>query len=212
MFRQSRFALLSLAVTLTVVAGFAHPAQAGNSASNDTTNTAVSSSFGEFSPSFAGPAATGCDYYGCSLLTGPFVSPSTATLAAGEQPEVANPWAGSSILTLPRVMPEPGARRYSRLPHSDAIAAAAAVTPPTVSCEPLGPGSDNISLSSGGATGVKGLNAVDSASQSTNVFGFDIEPADQGLCAGNGYVVEANNIGEILVFNAALERAMKGSR
>ena len=104
-------------------------------------------------------------------------------------------------------MPEPGARRYSRLPHSDAIAAAAAVTPPTVSCEPLGPGCDNISLSSGGATGVKGLNAVDSASQSTNVFGFDIEPADQGLCAGNGYVVEANNLGEILVFDTALQRA-----
>jgi hypothetical protein len=71
----------------------------------------------------------------------------------------------------------------------------------------LGPGCDNISFSAGGAFGVRGLNAVDSASQSTNVLGFDIEPADQGLCAGNGYVVEANNIGEILVFNTALQRA-----
>jgi len=53
---------------------------------------------------------------------------------------------------------------------------------------------------------VKGLNAVDSATQSTNVLGQDIEPADQGICAGNGYVVETNNIGEILVFNTSLQR------
>jgi len=76
-----------------------------------------------------------------------------------------------------------------------------------VSCEPLGPGCDVISSASGGAVGVKGLNAVDSSSQATNVLGIDIEPADQGLCAGNGYVVEANNLGEILVFDTALQRA-----
>ena len=35
---------------------------------------------------------------------------------------------------------------------------------PSVSCVPLGPGCDSISTSAGGATGVKGLNAVDSAS------------------------------------------------
>jgi|HubBroStandDraft_6_1064221.scaffolds.fasta_scaffold68348_2 hypothetical protein len=201
MFRQSRFALLSLAVTLTVVAASAHPAQAGTGASNATTSTAASSSLGQFSPTFAGPAATGCDNYGCSLLTGPFFSPSTAP-AAG----VTNPRARSSILTVPREMPEPGGRRYSRLPHN-AAAAAAAVTPPTVSCEPLGPGCDNISLSSGGATGVKGLNAADSGEQATNVLGIDIEPPDQGVCAGNGYVVEANNLGEILIFDADLNRA-----
>src|SRR5208283_5094267 len=201
MYRQSRFALLSLSVALAVAAGFAHPAQAGTIAAAATTSAIASSSLGQYSPTFAGPAATGCAYYGCSLLTGPFFSPSTAPLASGE-PAVANPRTGSGILSIPQVMPEPGVRRFSRLPHSDV-----AVAPPTVSCQPLGPGCDNISLSSGGATGVKGLNAVDSATQSTNVSVFDIEPADQGLCAGNGYVVEANNIGEILVFNTALERA-----
>jgi hypothetical protein len=46
------------------------------------------------------------------------------------------------------------------------------------------------------------LNAVDSG----NVFHGDIEPADQGLCAGNGYVVETNNQGEVLIFNTALQR------
>lgn len=49
---------------------------------------------------------------------------------------------------------------------------------------------------------MKGLNAVDSG----KILGSDIEPADQGLCAGNGYVVEDNNIGEILVFDTALRR------
>jgi hypothetical protein len=60
---------------------------------------------------------------------------------------------------------------------------------------------------------VKGLNALDSA-DIWYLDGFigetspvqDVEPADQGLCAGNGYVVEDNNIGEILVFNTALGR------
>ena len=80
-------------------------------------------------------------------------------------------------------------------------------TPPSVSCQPLGPGCDPISMSAGGAKGVKGLNAVDSGTLSTNTLvPPDIEPADQGLCAGNGYVVEDNNIGEILVFNQRLQR------
>ena len=86
-------------------------------------------------------------------------------------------------------------------------AAAAAPTPiiPTVRCQPIGAGCNTISTSAGGATGVKGLNAVDSASLPANTIG-DIEPPDQGLCAGNGSVVETNNIGEILVFNTALQR------
>jgi hypothetical protein len=46
---------------------------------------------------------------------------------------------------------------------------------------------------------------VDSGTLSTNPNG-DIEPADQGLCAGNGYVVEDNNLGEILIFNTRLNR------
>ena len=76
---------------------------------------------------------------------------------------------------------------------------------PTVRCQPLSAACDSISTSAGGATGVEGLNAVDSASLATNPHG-DIEPPDQGLCAGNGSVVETNNIGEILVYNTALQR------
>ena len=76
---------------------------------------------------------------------------------------------------------------------------------PSVSCVPLGRGCDQISTSKGGATSVKGLNAVNSAEHTTNIFN-NVEPPDQGLCAGNGFVVETNNIGEILVFNNALKR------
>jgi hypothetical protein len=92
-------------------------------------------------------------------------------------------------------------------PSRSALArAATAAGPgiPTISCP--GPGCDAISSSSAGATGVPGLNAVDSATQSGNVLQQDIEPPDQGLCAGNGSVVETNNIGEILVFNTNLQR------
>jgi hypothetical protein len=70
----------------------------------------------------------------------------------------------------------------------------------------MGPGCDAIDMSPGGAVGVKGLDAVDSAKMKTNALHIDIEPPDQGLCVGNGYVVESNNIGEILVFNKALQR------
>ncbi|MGA8297604.1 MAG: hypothetical protein WB770_11230 [Acidimicrobiales bacterium] len=77
------------------------------------------------------------------------------------------------------------------------------IAPPGVSCP--GAGCDTINTAAGGAVGVDGLDAVDSASLPMNTLG-DIEPADQGLCAGNGYVVETNNIGEILVFNTALDR------
>ena len=58
---------------------------------------------------------------------------------------------------------------------------------------------------------MKGLKAVDSAEHTTNIY-KDIEPPDQGLCAGNGSVVENNNIGEILVFNTALHRQSARSR
>ena len=77
---------------------------------------------------------------------------------------------------------------------------------PTVNCLPQGPGCDTISSSSGGAVGVKGLDAVDSADSVPTQLFRDIEPPDQGLCAGNGYVVEDNNIGEIQIFNKALKR------
>jgi hypothetical protein len=184
-------ALLSLLILPVGLISAAGGAAAAASTSGHAKVT--SSSLGTYTPTFTGPAATGCHSAGCALLTGPVSTPSTVNLppggggSGGDQP-VADPDVPLTLKSpaLPKKGPDPA--------------------PPSVSCQPLGPGCDRISLSSGGATGVKGLNAVDSATQSTNPLGLDIEPADQGLCAGNGYTVESNNIGEVLVFNAALHR------
>jgi hypothetical protein len=176
----------------------------------------TSSSLGQFPPTFAGPAATGCISSGCSLLSGPFptpaVSPSDSSSAAAS-PLSATPASQQQASQHP-----PEALPYPVPPHR----AGADPALPTVNCLPTpalaqqpsslpgrpGPvsGCDSINPSSGGAVGVKGINAVDSGTLSTNVLGVDIEPADQGLCAGNGYVVEDNNLGEILVFSPDLER------
>jgi hypothetical protein len=186
MYCQSKFTLLSLAVALVVASG---------TAADPLTSKPIvtSSSLGEFSATFAGPAATGCDANGCALLTGPFATPAVEPTASNAT--------GKSDNYNYRVMPLPGRARLNIKPQ-----AAPVVTPPTVSCEPLGPGCDTIDASSGGAVGVKGLNAVDSAEQATNPVVGDLEPPDQGFCAGNGYAIEANNLGELLVFNSALQR------
>src|ERR1700733_8699141 len=190
MHRQSKLALLSLAAALVVVSGAASTASVTDTTSAPT-NAIKTSSLGSYSPTFVGPAATGCAGSGCSLLTGPFSSPSTSGDAASANALTASPLSSHSpkAMLLPR----------RNLPGATSLTVS---VPPTVSCQPRSPGCDAISSSSGGAKGVKGLNAVDSGT----LYGEDIEPADQGLCAGNGYVVEANNLGEVLVFNTALTR------
>lgn len=151
----------------------------------------TSSSLGEHSPTFVGPAATGCNGPGCSLLSGPYSAPAQTPGSSGGSTS------SNSGSLSPKVKSVPSPRQNGPDP-----------VPPTVSCAPMGPGCDEIDSSSGGAYGVKGLNAVDSGTVLTNEGSpfTDIEPADQGLCAGNGYVVETNNTGEIMIFNTALQR------
>ena len=191
--------LLSLPVMLLVASGGATAATATHTMAR--ASGVTTSSLGTFKPTFAGPAATGCAV-NCNLLTGPINTPSTAAAAR------AHPATGQRLgkpdrahaMPLPNLRPiHLSAAQRSRLAQNPSFPV------PSVSCQPLGPGCDRISTSKGGATSVKGLNAVNSASLPTNPNG-DIEPPDQGLCAGNGSVVETNNIGEILVFNTALKR------
>jgi hypothetical protein len=182
-----------LALPLALVAGIGTAAASAGTSNNGGGSGVTTSSLGNYPATFAGPAATGCAS-GCALLSGPNATPSTADLTGTST--------GGGGTGTPESDPDvPEVLRSPVLPKSGADP-----PPPTVSCQPLGPGCDRISMSSGGAIGVKGLNAVDSATQSTNVLGVDIEPADQGLCAGNGYVVEDNNLGEILIFNTKLQR------
>src|ERR1700691_3715288 len=58
------------------------PAIASPTASGDAGNGGITStSLGNFSPTFVGPAALGCNSPGCSLISGPFFSPSTESFA-----------------------------------------------------------------------------------------------------------------------------------
>jgi hypothetical protein len=197
---RRRLALLSLVSLPVALLGAAAGATVATASPTVAQPSAVTtSSLGAYRPTFAGPAATGCAT-DCSLLSGPLNTPSTAAAAPGQHPVTAQ-------VDRARAMPAADLRRISL--SAAARRRLAALSPsnplPSVSCVPLGPGCDNISTSAGGAAGVKGLKAVDSAEHTTNTF-KDIEPPDQGLCAGNGSVVETNNIGEILVFNTALRR------
>ena len=213
----SLLSILSLAVAL-VVAPLGATAAPVTKAASARTSAVTSSSLGRSSPTFTGPAATGCASAGCALLTGPFPAPSTAGLTASSPAVAAGAAAAKKLAAAAaksdahHLVPSALARSASvgTSAKADAKASAKAgadpISPaPTVNCQPLGPGCDPVSTSAGGAVGVKGLNAVDSGTLPTNPLG-DIEPADQGLCAGNGYVVEANNIGEVLVFNQRLHR------
>lgn len=187
--------LLALPVAMVVMAGGASAALVSTAASAGHGGV-KSSSLGRYSPTFAGPAATGCA--GCSLLSGPFRTPSTAGLSSN------GPAADPTTVNPHRAMPAPN--HFSNHLMKAAPDPAGGPVIPTVSCRPLGPGCDVVSPSSGGAVGVPGVNAVDSATLSTNVLGTDVEPGNEGLCAGNGYAVEYNNIGEIQIFNTALRR------
>ena len=144
-----------------------------------------------FKPTFAGPAATGCTGPpACSLLSGPVNTPSTAAVASGHAAAAA---LGNTDHAKTMELPDLRQLHVTAAQRRRLDANSPSQPLPSVSCVPLGRGCDNISTSAGGATGVKGLNAVDSASLPTNPLG-DIEPADQGLCAGNGFVVETNTI------------------
>src|ERR1039458_9755518 len=193
--------LLSLPAMLLVATGGPAAAAPQSSPASARTAAVTSSSLGTFKPTFAGPAATGCRV-NCSLLTGPVNTPSTAAAARANAANAQQSGKPDQAHAMPPPDPRPisiSAAERSRLAHTPSFPV------PSVSCQPLGRGCDRISTSTGGATSVKGLNAVDSASLPTNPNG-DIEPPDQGLCAGNGDVVETNNIGEILVYNTALKR------
>ncbi len=194
--------LLALPVMLLGTSGGAAAGTANTAAAR--ASGVTTSGLGVFKPTFAGTAATGCTGPPtCSLLSGPVNTPSTAAAAQ------ASPATSQGSGTQPRAhaMAPPDIRQLnlSAAQRSALKASVPSFPVPSVSCVPLGPGCDNISTSAGGATSVKGLNAVNSAEHTTNIFS-NVEPPDQGLCAGNGSVVETNNIGEILVFNSALQR------
>ncbi len=81
--------------------------------------------------------------------------------------------------------------------HTGAVYADA----PTVSPDPT---SNPVTSSNPGASGFTGLNHVDTRSQDGG-NAFSLEPPDQGMCVGNGFVVETVN-DVIVVFNQSGQR------
>ena len=76
------------------------------------------------------------------------------------------------------------------------ISAGPLAVPPNVTCMPVGPGCDTISLGGAGATTDPfGINAFNNDAAN----GQTVEPPDQGMCAGNGFVVEIENLGELQI-------------
>ena len=102
----------------------------------------------------------------------------------------------ASVATTHQSLPVLGAHTGAKTRTAPPV-----VSFPTVNCAPAGPGCDAIGGSGGAITNRHAL----AATANGNLFGEDIEPPDQGLCAGNGFVMEAINIGEIQVFNAKLK-------
>ena len=146
-YKVALLSLLSLPAMLLVATG--GPAAAAPHTRS--ASTVTSSSLGSFKPTFTGPAATGCASPGCHLLSGPFLSPSIAGL-----PDQSASRQGTSpdrARAMPFLRPHVPAQSNNR----------STIALPTVSCEPLRAGCDSISSFAGGALGVKGINAVDSA-------------------------------------------------
>lgn len=158
-----------------------------SSASNPSISGVTTSTLGTYSPTFVGSASY--------VLIGPTV---TGPLPTGT---------GSPPTGGPYPVGVKGISHYEGDVVSG-IRAPPAADPasPVVNCLSPFSGCDRISSFSPGAVGVNGLNASSSGELSTNVLGIDIEPADQSLCAGNGLVIEDNNLGEILIFNSNLAR------
>ncbi|MDG7011271.1 MAG: hypothetical protein JRN57_04030 [Nitrososphaerota archaeon] len=125
----------------------------------------------------------------------PFLSsPVTVSLSAGApapgSPATLNPSALPSTKAL-----DPNPKPY--VPASDPPTSSS--IPPAVSCRTGGGGGSGCSPVSVGPGGTKtnglAMNAVDTAP-------FVVEPPDQGLCAGGGYVMELMNQGEMQVFSS----------
>ena len=202
--RMSLRLVMPAAVAVLLVGLLGGASAASASAKKLRPHTASAINIGPSAPTFVGPAATGCAS-GCSLLTGPFVTSSTASPSTGIAGATLAPAAGLfGMHAMPT--PNPSSAVPERGPAREGGSGGPHADDPERQVRAARRRLRHASArSAGGATGVKGLNAVDSASLATNPLG-DIEPPDQGLCAGNGSVVETNNIGEILVFNTALKR------
>ncbi len=143
--------------------------------------TGLASSFGLSGPIPVGPS---------------FPAPGVATEAAvhGATPSIA------PRVTLPNL-------RSEILQNTGAKPADPPI--PTVSCFPVSPSCDSISgVPAGVTTNPVAMNATSNDALYPTIG--DVEPPDQMMCAGNGYVMEGTNIGEAQVFHASTLKPASG--
>lgn len=151
---------------------------------------------GSFSPTAVGVASS-FGLTGPTLVTPGFV-PAGTTLSANDFPKIS-----PQLAKYPNLNPKASGHVGQALASlASATSSTSATTGlPVVSCQPIGPGCDTVTTNPGGAmTNPYGLAATSNGA----LYGQDVEPPDQGLCAGNGYVMESINLGEVQVFNASL--------
>ncbi len=159
-------------------------------------NGSGQSTFASLAPTSVGPAS-GVLLPGGPTSVAPFAAPS------------ADPPPSSTPTALPYQNPKPD---VNTSPGGDPPSPSTSV-PPTVSCPSNGRSSSQQFGGSGCDTGSVGPDRVSRAT--TNPLGlnaldsqpFTVEPPDQGLCAGNGYVMEIVNQGELQVYKSDLTPA-----
>ncbi len=114
-----------------------------------------------------------------ALANGPVAS--YASAVAGTASPVGTTATPSAALAAPATAPVRGVRR---IPHGSSIAA------PLVAASPRANGS---ALAAAPSSLLANFNGVSSRDSAVTNFGQEFEPPDQGLCAGNGFVVEMVN-------------------
>ncbi len=182
--RRFGTAFLALAI---VLGGFAFRAMAGDASAVDDANAAAV----DATVMAATPMAA--SRIGAASLKDLAAATANGQLAAPMSPDVARAHAGM-IAALPR----PIHNRMMTLPANAEISDAAASSPlfsfvPRAHSRRIAPQSTPVLF------GFPGLDALDSAianglDVNSPALGYAVEPPDQGLCVGNGLVVEAVNI------------------
>ncbi len=188
-----------IALSMLAVTGTSLSVSPGNAVGAAPSGASLAPAMSAVPMGTTGPTATGAS--SAFGLSGPtLVAPSHGTAAASTG-------AGSLAAFYPQnshlPSSNPRAAANSHRPSSTAATDPASLIP-TVSCQPLGAGCDPVTSTNGGAL-TNGY--AQNATQNGGLYGFDIEPPDQALCAGGGYVVEGINIGEVQVFHTDLTAA-----
>jgi hypothetical protein len=141
--------------------------------------------FKSSAPTFVGTAS--------AFLTGPtLVTPSTVTSSAAVNT------AAESTSSIPSLNPKT---------YMGADPPPTSLIPPQQNCLSPSSGCDQISLSNGGSnTNPNGINAYQNRLNQLSLGALytTVEPPDQGLCVGSGYVMQVENVGLMQVFNTAL--------